>query len=417
MFRPWWFPEYTPAQQRVWDLMIGLITDVFIHHGYQHIWTPAVESVEVLKKWWDIIDQQVYGLFGLAQWSSDIKEYALHFDLTVPLARYVLDHQQDIVFPFSRYQIQPVRRGESTKRWRYKEFRQCDIDTIWRSERNVWQRYDAQSIIVMESAIKAVCKYFWLSLNHIVKVSHLALTKAFLSSLYLEWDTQKKVITLLDNYFKLTHDAFEKQLSLLVSNDHAYHMILDLITSKNYSLLQDLPWYDQLISLFSYLWDAGVVYEYDICIVRGQNYYSGMVCEWLDKDDIALGSLAAWWRYDNLTTFLDNKQSFSGVGTSLGRFTAVVMERILSLPLDDRYLIVNFDTLSDAIWLMNHRFFQDKIIQLYPMPDKLSKQFEYAQKAGYTYIILYGEQEKNNHTIIIKNIYSWLQETISLDTL
>jgi histidyl-tRNA synthetase len=137
MYRPGGFPEYTPKQQKIWDMMIQIVSDVFKKHNYEHIWTPAVESVEILKKGGDIIDQQVYGLYGLAQGVEDTKDYALHFDLTVPLARYVLDHQQELVFPFSKYHIQPVWRGESHKRLRYKEFWQCDIDTIWRSETTV----------------------------------------------------------------------------------------------------------------------------------------------------------------------------------------------------------------------------------------------------------------------------------------
>ncbi len=137
MHRPGGFPEFNPKQQAIWDKMLEIITDVFKKHNYEHIWTPAVEPIELLKKGGDIIEQQVYGLYGLAQGNEDTKDYALHFDLTIPLARYVLDHQQDIVFPFSRYQIQPVWRGESHKRGRYKEFWQCDIDTIRRSETNV----------------------------------------------------------------------------------------------------------------------------------------------------------------------------------------------------------------------------------------------------------------------------------------
>lgn len=418
MLRPGWFPEWTPSQQRIRDKMIDIVTNVFRNHGYQHIWTPAVEAIDVLKKWWDVIDQQVYGLYGLAQWSSDTKDYALHFDLTVPLARYILDHQQDIVFPFSRYQIQPVWRGESHKRWRYKEFRQCDIDTIWRSSSDVWQRYDVQSIIVMESAMKAVCKYFDIDINFVVKINHLSLTKTWLSSIGIQWDIQKQVLKLLDWYFKLWHEKCVTLLSALVA-DSNLQLIINLIQTKNYTVMKWLPAYDELVTIIDLLDTAWVHYEYDLCIVRGQNYYSGMVCERMDSDDIALGSLAAWGRYDNLTTFLDPKQSFSGVGTSLGRFTSLIMEKhqekqIVWWVIPNSYLFAHLGTINQCLVLSKLSYFQDCMIEFYPTPVKLGKQFEFAEKKGIQSIVLYGEDEIKQWIFIIKNLTTGVEEILSV---
>jgi len=419
MYRPGWFPEFTPAQQALWDRMMSIVTRVFEHHGYQHIRTPAVEAVDVLKKWWDIIDQQVYWLYWLAQWPQDIKEYALHFDLTVPLARYILDHQQDIVFPFSRYQIQPVWRGESHKRGRYKEFRQCDIDTIWRSSTDVWQRYDIQSIIVMESAMKAVCNYFSLQINSLVKINHLWLTKSWLSSLSIQDEQQKQVLRLLDGFFKLPLESFQQSLSSLLGDEKsAYQAIIDLITTKDYSVMSWLPAYQELTTIISHLQSAWVRFEYDCCIVRGQNYYSGMVCERYDSDDMGLWSLAAWWRYDNLTAFIDPKQLFSGVGTSLGRFTTLVMEKVWggekvyqdhNKP--NSYLVANLGFLPQSLSFINHHLFADQIISYYPTTAKLGKQFEFAEKKGITHLVLYGETEYIQWVCKIKDLATWEETT------
>lgn len=413
MYRPWWFPERNPRQQRVRDEMLAIVFQVFEKYNYQHIRTPAVESVEILKKGGDIIDQQVYGLYGLAQWPSDTKDYALHFDLTVPLARYVLDHTQDIVFPFSRYQAQPVRRWESHKRLRYKEFRQCDIDTIWRSETSVWQRYDAQSIIVMESAMGAVCNNFSLNINFIAKVSHLLLTKSYLSSLWILWDLQVATLKLLDNYFKQAHDVFSTKLIGLVWQEKA-KTILEIIETKDHTKLSHLPLYPELDYIICALKSAWVKFEYDICIVRGQNYYSGMVVEWMDKDDIALWSLAAGWRYDNLTNFIDPKQSFSWVWTSLWRFTSLVMEKVAEVKNRESYLFVNFDNITDLLLLSKSDYFISKTVEFYPVNAKLSKQFEFAEKKSIPFVVLYGETEKMGWYFIVKDLQSWEQKKIML---
>lgn len=414
MYKPGGFPEFLPEPQKVWDMMLEIVQNVFKQHNYQHIRTPAVEPVEVLKKWWDIIEQQVYGLFWLAQWPQDVKDYALHFDLTVPLARYVLDHQQELVFPFSRYQAQPVWRGEAHKRGRHKELWQCDIDTIWRSETNVWTWYDVQSILVMEKAIKAVCDCFKLTINYTAKVSHLNSTKSLLTRLWLDQDQSKQILKILDNYFKVPE---EKSLELMVSAawaDNA-NKIVSIINSKDYTQLAWCDGYEDLETIVTSLNALGATFEYDICIVRGQNYYSGMVVEWMDMDEISYGSLAAWGRYDNLTTFLDPKQSFSGVGTSLGRFTSLVMERITSLSGQDVYLFVHFaDSKDDILRLYNSFLESGKVCEFYPVSAKIGKQFEYAEKKDIRYAILYGETEKAWGYYVQKDLISWEQVQVQL---
>ena len=120
-----------------------------------------------------------------------------------------------------------------------------------------------------------------------------------------------------------------------------------------------------------------------------------MVCEFFDLDDMSYGSLVGGGRYDNLTTFLDPKQSFSGTGASLGRFTSLVMERVQDVPTEASYLFVNFADTKDDILRLYHDFLKTgKICEFYPMPAKIGKQFEYAEKKNIRYAILYGETEK-----------------------
>lgn len=153
-----------------------------------------MEPVEILKKGGDVVDKQVFGLYGLAQGTDDVKEYALHFDLTVPLARYVLDHRQDITFPFKRYQMQPVRRGERTKRGRYKEFWQFDVDVVRPSASNVGVWYDMETVAVLSKAMQNVCNEFDISIDSVLKISHIGLTKAFLQSCKLDDETVVQIL-------------------------------------------------------------------------------------------------------------------------------------------------------------------------------------------------------------------------------
>lgn len=400
-YRPWWFPERNPQEQALFDKIIAKVQSVFEQHNYQHIWTPAVESIDILKKGWDVVEQQVFWLYWLAQWVEDTKDYALHFDLTVPLARYVLDHRNDIVFPFSRYQMQPVWRGERTKRWRYKEFWQMDIDTIWPSNTDVGVWYDVQSIYVMDKVMDTLTIEFGVHIDKIAKISHLWLTKKFLAHLWLDAEQIVTTCKILDAYYKKPH---EETVQLLTNNigSAATEKLVEVILQKDRHLLATIEWYEQFNQICEQLDILGVNYEYDICIVRGHNYYSGMVIEWLEKNDIALWSLAAWGRYDNLTDFIDPKQSFSGVWTSLGRFVYLLMEKINNIASTESYLFINFDdTKKDIIWLYQKFLAAWKKCEIYPTPAKLWKQFEYADRKWIQYCVLLwsGEKEKNIYTV------------------
>ncbi len=414
MYRPGGFAEFAPAQQKVFDAILQVLIQVFEQHNFDHIWTPAVESVDILKKGGDIIDKQVYGLFGLAQGVEDVKDYGLHFDLTIPLARYVLDHRNDLSFPFRRYQMQPVRRWEKTKRGRFKEFWQFDIDAVWPAESAVWMWYDIETVAVLSKAMKAVCDKFQIAINSVLKISHIGLTKNLLAAHHLDLQTMNSVLGLLDDYFKVTHEEFEKKLSPLVSWE-LFQIIIQLIKTKDYSVLASYAWYEDLHTIFLWLQALEVPFEYDICIVRWHGYYKGMVCEWFDKDDIALWSLAGGGRYDNVTDFIDPKQSFSWVGTSLWRFVYLAIEKIGQLAVQDISLFIHFaETKGDIIRLYNSFLSQWKICEFYPTSAKIGKQFEYATKKWIRYAILYGEAEKQGWYYIEKDLISWEQKQIAL---
>ena len=398
---------------------MDIIRSVFEKHNFDHIRTPAVEPVEILKKWWDIVDKQVYGLYGLAQWVEDVKDYALHYDLTIPLARYVLDNRNDLVFPFRRYQIQPVWRWERTKRGRYKEFWQFDVDVIRPSDANIGVRYDIETVFVIDQATQEVLKQTKVDINYKLHISDILLTKNRLISKSIWEENINQILKILDDYYKMERWVFKDKLSSLMDPD-SFGSLMEIIDAQDptHPSLKDVDWYDRLMQILSWLDQLWVEYVYDICIVRWHWYYKGMVCERFDEDDMSLGSLAWWWRYDNLTDFIDKKQSFSWVWASLWRLIPAVIDKMEETNTDDKYLFINFqETEEDIIKLYKSYISQDKISELYPTPAKLGKQFEYADKKGIRYCVILWPWELELWICKIKDMKTWEEINYKLELL
>lgn len=398
MLRPWWFQEYSPKEQKLFDLLHKTIEQNFASYGYQHIHTPAVESVDVLKKWWDEVSKQIFGLYGLAQGSADAKDYALHFDLTVPFARYVLDRQNELAFPFKRYQIQPVWRGERSQKGRYKEFRQADIDVIWKTkdDRGYNAVYDADCVVTLATTLRKTLNNIGSQQTHIVvRYNNKAFMMAVCTRLGIE--NTAELFALLDKYYKLQKSDFDTKLAALLSAEQlqAFSNIRDL--ENNHSSFPEITTYIKPFTdaVRQQLWSLeGIEIIYDPSIVRGLDYYTGTVFETFIDDRKELGSVCSWWAYANLTEFLDPKQSFSGIGWSIGlsRLMSILVEdyNIIEtfVPQEESYLVIHEEKTADqaqdiAIKLRNAH----KIAELYPLPDKLDKQFKYAEKKGIFYVV------------------------------
>lgn len=183
--RPSGFVEYSPSEQLKFDQLAQVITQSYEAFGYTHIHTPAVESNAVLlSKNGEETGKQIFGLYGLAQGAEDLKEYSLHFDLTVPFARYVLDRESTLTFPFKRYQMQPVRRGERAQKGRFREFVQCDIDVIWKKEQGDEHLfYDAEIIFTLSQTLAAILAKMEIKDRALLHISNRKLIKGFLESL------------------------------------------------------------------------------------------------------------------------------------------------------------------------------------------------------------------------------------------
>lgn len=404
-FLPSWFPEYSPVDQAIFDNLKSIIEKHYSSFGYSHIHTPAVESNNVLlAKSGQETSKQIFGLYGLAQGGEDLKDYSLHFDLTIPFARYILDHEAEITFPFKRYQIQPVWRWERAQRWRFREFWQCDIDTVWRADTaSSTIFYDAETLIVIGNIFKEITesKNLW-------KVTIHYNDRKFLAKLLDHYPTKDELYSLFDKFYKIGKEKFDTELINLIGESEA-KKIQDQISNpdKNPELLE-------LEKYITKLNTNNLSIVFDPFITRGLDYYTGMVYETFFDDDISLWSISSGWRYENLTTYIDAKRNFSGVGGSIGisRLVSLILEKGEgSLQNRTDYLCINFEeTFADTAKIANKLRSEWNNVEIYPSPDKLGKQFTYADRKSIPYVVILGEWEKSEWIYKVKNMATGEEE-------
>lgn len=435
VFRPGWFPEYSPAEQLIFDDIKKIIESNYSKYGFAHIQTPAVESNSVLlAKNGEDAGKQIFWLYWLAQGKDDTKDYALHFDLTVPFARYILDHEGEITFPFKRYQIQPVRRGERSQRGRFREFRQSDIDAIRRDEKQgtgdeVWKNlyYDAEMLVVIAKTLNEIIAKFLDKKPFSVRVNNRYLLAGFFSQ--FDEKLVPQLYNLLDKYYKIGLDVFTKELKILLS-DTDVQKVLDFMQTGFDRLDPNLVdndlyhrWYAELQEVFTFVDNLNQSKKYTIVrdpfIIRWLDYYTGTVFEAYFDDDMSLGSISWWWRYENLTGYINPKKSYySGVGGTiwLSRMVYLILETTQPENTTHvEYLFVNFpETMKDIAMLANIFIDEWKNIEIYPSADKLGKQFSYADKKWIPHVVILGEWEKDLKIYKIKDMKAGTETEIVL---
>jgi len=269
--------------------------------------------------------KQIFWLYWLAQWcNNDTKDYSLHFDLTVPFARYVLDHLNEISFPFKRSQIQKVRRWERAQKWRFREFYQADIDVIWPSENN-YNFYDAEIIFVIINTLKEIFSKFWINESFKVKINHKKIISWFLNWIELK-DKIQQITTIIDKKDKMPKEKFIQLLKNENLSDKQIEKILKFINMHQLSELKNFiendeikEWIESLektINLLSKLWLKEEI-ELDFWIMRWLDYYTWIIFETFIENNRQLWSIASWWKYENFTKFIDEKKLYSWIWGSI----------------------------------------------------------------------------------------------------
>ena len=430
MYKVWWFAELLPEYKILEEKMLGIIKKSYKQFGYTPIETPAMEKNNVLTaKWWWEVKNQIFWVYGLAQWEKDLKDYSLRFDLTVPFSRYVLDYRWELVFPFKRSQVWKVWRWERQQRWRSKEFYQADIDVIWEENENKnYLFYDAEALFVAYKTYNEIFKSFNLDTKIRININNRKIISGFIDSLWLT-DKLAEIWIIIDKIDKIPKDKFKEELSQLWISRESINKILEFCNYKiNLNNLENAKkdlkvenkeferWIYELKKLVDFslaLWITKESLNINFSIIRWLAYYTWNVFETFIDWDRSLGSIWSGWRYEKLTSYIDPKTNYSGVWISIWvtRLEDYLFENIDKSTLaktTSEYLFINFeDTLQDSLKLYNKFISEWKNIEFYPESDKLQKQFKYADKKWIRYCIILWSSELKAWIYIIKDMKTW----------
>ncbi len=417
------------------NYIFDTIKSVFRSFGYSQIETPAMENLSTLMgKYGEEGDKLLFRILNSGDAFSGIDfskpiisqvcEKGLRYDLTVPFARYVVQHQNDISFPFKRFQIQPVWRADRPQKGRYREFYQCDVDVIGSKS----QLCELELVQIADEVFRR------LGIRVVIKINN----RKVLSGLSEICNAQDKVVDItiaIDKLDKIGIEAVKAELLEKGLTEHAIELlepILNLkgsnaekITTMRSIMAQSeigLKGLDELEELIDFIQKAGIKTEceIDLSLARGLNYYTGAIFE-IKALDYQIGSISGGGRYDNLTGIF-GLSDMSGVGISFGADRIYDVLKGLdgfpaSLGSSTTLLFANMGTSESAYILPISIALRTKgiSVELYPDSCKLKKQFDYADKKHIPFISICGENEMVDGSVQIKNLNSGKQEVFSKD--
>ncbi len=423
------------------------IRQVYESYGFTPIETPAVERLEVLQAKGNQGDNIIYGLQPIlppnrqaerdeaGKGDTDSEARALKFDQTVPLAAYIARHLNDLQFPFARYQMDLVFRGERAKDGRYRQFRQCDIDVVGRT--NLSLLYDAQ----MPAIIAEIFDRLKIG-EFLIRINNRKVLTGFFSSLGVAPDRIKVCINIIDTLEKV---GVAKVLTGLatqgLSTEQSQQVIdfikiagdADRVLAELNTFADRLPeaaqfklGIEELTTVINGVRDLGVPtnrYCIDLSIARGLDYYTGTVYETTLLGHEALGSICSGGRYEELVgTFIG--ESMPGVGISIGLtrlisrlLKANVLQPLAATPA--QVMVLNLQEDLMPTYLQVSQQLRQAGIKVVTAFDKrpLKKQFALADKQGITFCVLIGAEEVANRQCQLKNMTTGEQIEIAIDTL
>ena len=420
------FMELLPDKQVQMDKMRAVLAETYARYGFTPLDTPAIEAAEVLlAKGGGETEKQIY------RFTKGDSDLALRFDLTVPLAKYVAANYGQLTFPFRRYQIGKVWRGERAQRGRFREFYQADIDIIG----------DGALDILNEAEIPAIIydTFTRLGLHRFrIRVNNRKVLNGFFAILGLS-EQAGDVLRTIDKLDKIGADKVRALLTDTcgVTSENADEILrfiacpgtsadklafLEQYRGRNETFDLGL---DELRTVVGYLPAFGVPeenFELDLTIARGLDYYTGTVYETVLLDHPEVGSICSGGRYDDLAGYYTNK-SLPGVGISIGltRLFYILQEQnmisdaVLTAPADVLILPMT-DDLSAAVALASMLRAGGLRVQLYSERKKFKAKIGYADKLGIPFVIFLGEDEIAQHVCALKNMATGVQEAVTQET-
>lgn len=442
--------DFSPQEMVKRNFIFDTVKTVFKKYGYAEIQTPSMENLSTLTgKYGDEGDKLIFKILNSGDYLSKVKpellaqansnamissisEKALRYDLTVPFARYVVMHQNDISLPFKRFQVQPVWRADRPQKGRYREFYQCDVDVVGSDS----LLNEAEFILIYQEALSNLgLKDFTIKINNRKILSGIAevigkpeliidmtvaidkldkigldgVTKELIERGFTEADIEKlKPVILLEGS---NEQKMESLRSVLASSETGLTGIKEIEAVFDYV--------NEMLKADSSL-KPNV--ELDITLARGLNYYTGCIFE-VKTNEVAMGSIGGGGRYDDLTGMFGLK-GLTGVGVSFGadRIYDVLQELNLfpeSTAIGTKVLISNFDQEAEryALPILQRLRVENIAAELYPASAKLKKQMSYADDKRIPYVVLIGSDEMQTGLLTLKDMQSGQQQKLTVEAI
>lgn len=432
--------DFSPTEMGRRNFIFDTIKSVFRKYGYQQIETPAIEKLSTLTgKYGEEGDKLIFKILNNGDFLADagidssnittdskklsfqIAEKALRYDLTVPFARYVVQHQNEITFPFKRFQVQPVWRADRPQRGRYREFYQCDADVVGSDS----LLNEAEFILIYDEALSLLgLKDFSIKINNrkiLYGIAEIINKSDNIVDLTVAIDKIDKVgldgviKELLEKGFSVD-DIDKLQPVILLEGSNATKLAsLRKALSGSEIGLQGCDEVDGVFDYVNKFLLQNAKLELDITLARGLNYYTGAIFE-VKTNEVAMGSIGGGGRYDDLTGMFGLK-GLTGVGISFGADRIYdVMDELNLFPAtaeqSTQVLICCFDKDGEtfALPILQELRRQDVNAELYPAGSKLKKQLDYANSKNIPYTIIIGSEEMESGLLSIKNMQTGKQE-------
>jgi histidyl-tRNA synthetase len=435
--------DFSPTEVAKRQYIIQIIKSNFEKFGFQPIETPSFENSETLMgKYGEEGDRLIFKILNSGDYlakanatylenkdstklTSSISEKALRYDLTVPFARYVVQHQNEIEFPFKRYQIQPVWRADRPQKGRFREFFQCDADVV--GSKSLWQ--EVELVQLYDTVFTA------LGLNGVtIKINN----RKILSGIAEVIGASDKLIDFtvaLDKLDKIGEDGVKKEMMEKGISEEAILKVQPLFSftgtiSEKITQLSELlseseegiKGVEELHFICENVMKLGLnnsILDLDVTLARGLNYYTGAIFEVAPPKSVAMGSIGGGGRYDDLTGIFGLK-NMSGVGISFGldRIYLVIEELNLfpeTVTATSKALFINYgdEEAFYALQAIQELRASGIKVELYPDNTKVAKQFQHADKRGIPFAVIIGEQEMASNSYSLKNLVTG--EQVSLD--
>ena len=430
--------DFSPEEMMRRTYIFDTIKSVFRLFGYAPLETPSMENLStLLGKYGDEGDKLLFKILNSGDYgaklseeelrqASKISEKGLRYDLTVPFARYVVQHQNEIVFPFKRYQIQPVWRADRPQKGRYREFYQCDVDVI-----------GSKSLLSEVELVDIVARVFSkLGISVTLKMNNRKILFGIAESIG-HADKMIDITVAIDKLDKIGLDSVKAELRERGIDDEAINKLQPILelsgtNAEKLCKLEDVIGssetgklgIEEMRTIFDGVEKLGInlTPELDLSLARGLNYYTGAIFE-VKANDFQIGSISGGGRYDDLTGIF-GMPGMSGVGISFGadRIYDVMLGLNLfpeELACSTKVLFTNLGKAEEeaSMRLLSKLRDNDVPAEIYPESSKMKKQMEYANRRGIPYVVIIGSDELERGVATVKDMRSGEQSTLSFEEL